>query len=124
MIRRPPRSTRTDTLFPYTTLFRSAPARLLAFDAGGGHLAASLLDGRVELFDLQQAAAVPRQFERDQLRAYAFAPHSERLAIGAHGEVPLWDLQRSSWQWHILLPSSGFQLYYFVSAHVLIPVPT
>src|SRR3546814_10539460 len=26
MIRRPPRSTRTDTLFPYTTLFRSAQA--------------------------------------------------------------------------------------------------
>src|SRR3546814_2407088 len=26
MIRRPPRSTRTDTLFPYTTLFRSCPA--------------------------------------------------------------------------------------------------
>src|SRR3546814_3928343 len=25
MIRRPPRSTRTDTLFPYTTLFRSEP---------------------------------------------------------------------------------------------------
>src|SRR3546814_4724196 len=25
MIRRPPRSTRTDTLFPYTTLFRSTP---------------------------------------------------------------------------------------------------
>src|SRR3546814_4910070 len=33
MIRRPPRSTRTDTLFPYTTLFRSRRrmvARLLA----------------------------------------------------------------------------------------------
>src|SRR3546814_15135072 len=28
MIRRPPRSTRTDTLFPYTTLFRSAHARV------------------------------------------------------------------------------------------------
>src|SRR3546814_9318864 len=27
MIRRPPRSTRTDTLFPYTTLFRSDPDR-------------------------------------------------------------------------------------------------
>src|SRR3546814_4939929 len=26
MIRRPPRSTRTDTLFPYTTLFRSGAA--------------------------------------------------------------------------------------------------
>src|SRR3546814_2277057 len=40
MIRRPPRSTRTDTLFPYTTLFRScrggncascSPARFLIF---------------------------------------------------------------------------------------------
>src|SRR3546814_2527734 len=28
MIRRPPRSTRTDTLFPYTTLFRSNDPRL------------------------------------------------------------------------------------------------
>src|SRR3546814_8864389 len=32
MIRRPPRSTRTDTLFPYTTLFRSQGHRT------GGHL--------------------------------------------------------------------------------------
>src|SRR3546814_11109633 len=31
MIRRPPRSTRTDTLFPYTTLFRSGdPSPILA----------------------------------------------------------------------------------------------
>src|SRR3546814_5273495 len=29
MIRRPPRSTRTDTLFPYTTLFRSDLARTI-----------------------------------------------------------------------------------------------
>src|SRR3546814_20635130 len=29
MIRRPPRSTRTDTLFPYTTLFRSRRLRLV-----------------------------------------------------------------------------------------------
>src|SRR3546814_5267279 len=28
MIRRPPRSTRTDTLFPYTTLFRSFPVHV------------------------------------------------------------------------------------------------
>src|SRR3546814_2763538 len=32
MIRRPPRSTRTDTLFPYTTLFRSSDARRPARD--------------------------------------------------------------------------------------------
>src|SRR6056297_4098950 len=37
MIRRPPRSTRTDTLFPYTTLFRSTgwhPRHLVLEDAG------------------------------------------------------------------------------------------
>src|SRR3546814_11024799 len=33
MLRRQPRSTRTDTLFPYTTLFRSAQGRLV-FTAG------------------------------------------------------------------------------------------
>src|SRR3546814_13028322 len=50
MIRRPPRSTRTDTLFPYTTLFRSQDAHHLAARdgvqrgpvparvAGGGHV--------------------------------------------------------------------------------------
>src|SRR3546814_18274954 len=32
MIRRPPRSTRTDTLFPYTTLFRSRPTGELRRD--------------------------------------------------------------------------------------------
>src|SRR3546814_20149206 len=36
IIRRPPRSTRTDTLFPYTTLFRSAAS------AGKLHLGAGL----------------------------------------------------------------------------------
>src|SRR3546814_16116142 len=33
MIRRPPRSTRTDTLFPYTTLFRSTRAAIGPFHA-------------------------------------------------------------------------------------------
>src|SRR3546814_1299719 len=46
MIRRPPRSTRTDTLFPYTTLFRSvaglrtgATERRVALDRVGRELA-------------------------------------------------------------------------------------
>src|SRR3546814_1633432 len=33
MIRRPPRSTRTDTLFPYTTLFRSVDAVVLGSES-------------------------------------------------------------------------------------------
>src|SRR3546814_20237645 len=35
MIRRPPRSTRTDTLFPYTTLFRSGRGTLESIGAAG-----------------------------------------------------------------------------------------
>src|SRR3546814_1364655 len=35
MIRRPPRSTRTDTLFPYTTLFRSVAADVSTIALGG-----------------------------------------------------------------------------------------
>src|SRR3546814_7106527 len=34
MIRRPPRSTRTDTLFPYTTLFRSDHGAMSGMDHG------------------------------------------------------------------------------------------
>src|SRR3546814_11689124 len=34
MIRRPPRSTRTDTLFPYTTLFRSEDLQVARIDHG------------------------------------------------------------------------------------------
>src|SRR3546814_1361179 len=52
MIRRPPRSTRTDTLFPYTTLFR-AHAR----DRGRG-----------DLFEAKALALVERQPEIDRLR--------------------------------------------------------
>src|SRR3546814_1704432 len=40
MIRRPPRSTRTDTLFPYTTLFRSPhEAGMLTLDSSKAHAA-------------------------------------------------------------------------------------
>src|SRR3546814_12297254 len=45
MIRRPPRSTRTDTLFPYTTLFRSGERRLrLAADAEPAQIAPVVQD--------------------------------------------------------------------------------
>src|SRR3546814_16054609 len=46
MIRRPPRSTRTDTLFPYTTLFRSPQRRRnsLSLSARGGARNARICD--------------------------------------------------------------------------------
>src|SRR3546814_2306499 len=42
MIRRPPRSTRTDTLFPYTTLFRSRSHGLLGKRGAAGAAGTSL----------------------------------------------------------------------------------
>src|SRR3546814_1057734 len=47
MIRRPPRSTRTDTLFPYTTLFRSVD------EAGRGPLAGPVAVAAVVLDPLR-----------------------------------------------------------------------
>src|SRR3546814_17403857 len=56
MIRRPPRSTRTDTLFPYTTLFRSRKShyasRILV-----GHIDDDVLDAGMTLFHTVDAYA-------------------------------------------------------------------
>src|SRR3546814_17656361 len=53
MVRRPPRSTRTDTLFPYTTLFRSADARRIQAPPGaaGGQAVDPQLRPRPALSD-------------------------------------------------------------------------
>src|SRR3546814_2796959 len=52
MIRRPPRSTRTDTLFPYTTLFRSTPDSATDADA-------PLISGDTSAFPLASPLALP-----------------------------------------------------------------
>src|SRR3546814_20247352 len=56
MIRRPPRSTRTDTLFPYTTLFRSPGAHRCGAAHRGGAAA------RVSVASLQQRFGDLRPF--------------------------------------------------------------
>src|SRR3546814_21192652 len=58
MIRLPPRSTRTDTLFPYTTLFRSLAAVLIARDEVGEALPVSR---RAAVIDHQRGIALRRQ---------------------------------------------------------------
>src|SRR3546814_20282370 len=45
MTRRPPRSTRTDTLVPYTTLFRSMGDNLPTVDLGTGRTAVAIAAG-------------------------------------------------------------------------------
>src|SRR3546814_16712414 len=62
MIRRPPRSTRTDTLFPYTTLFRSLDPRVEETEAG---LIAQRRVGELALLDLHiDGVAVDRRLQR------------------------------------------------------------
>src|SRR3546814_10916225 len=67
MIRRPPRSTRTDTLFPYTTLFRS---RLLLPHENVQHLFLMLAENAGELdaeFALRRAHVDVVQFKTERL---------------------------------------------------------
>src|SRR3546814_14966040 len=58
MIRRPPRSTRTDTLFPYTTRFRSGRLVVNGEDARLAQVLAMGCWTPVETFGLDDAAAV------------------------------------------------------------------
>src|SRR3546814_18865649 len=55
IIRRPPRSTRTDTLFPYTTLFRSAET-LRQVGGVKGHLCGLPLGDALDRIALQHLA--------------------------------------------------------------------
>src|SRR3546814_3863829 len=95
MIRRPPRSTRTDTLFPYTTLFRSPDRRsgsmptppdglATGWDLGGAHLKAAQSDAAGRL---HQAIQIPCTLWRgfDHL-VHAIGDAQRRLApTGRHG---------------------------------------
>src|SRR3546814_20472142 len=61
MIRRPPRSTRTDTLFPYTTLFRSVGGKTAEVGCGGRFADAAL--GRDDGYNLHGALRLGRSEE-------------------------------------------------------------
>src|SRR3546814_10758291 len=84
MIRRPPRSTRTDTLFPYTTLFRSHPA--------GGLLAQRAL---VDVFGQDRADRVGEDHfhVRGVLREAPRQPAHRARAAAARSEEHTSELQ-------------------------------
>src|SRR3546814_6499142 len=66
MIRRPPRSTRTDTLFPYTTLFRS-DSQLDALGRGCGVGRAAVHgDGGAVVYRAQAQADLPHGSSRSE----------------------------------------------------------
>src|SRR3546814_13596909 len=88
MIRRPPRSTRTDTLFPYPTLFRSHE---LDDRAQAAHRRARAEPGKAVFGDRRiddaLVAELVEQSLRDLVRALIlrdFLTHHEDAGIGAH----------------------------------------
>src|SRR3546814_8642298 len=64
MIRRPPRSTRTDTLFPYTTLFRSPRKRPRADPGGNGRAPVDAARKGPQGDEDRQGADQPRNADR------------------------------------------------------------
>src|SRR3546814_1924618 len=76
MIRRPPRATRTDTLCPYTTLFRSHPAGEGEWDVQQVlHVAAG--DAQRQSGDDKGTARVPRDQRRHQRAPFLDGSRSE-----------------------------------------------
>src|SRR3546814_10529266 len=77
MLRRPPRSTRTDTLFPYTTLFRSLVRNRIA-----RHRA----EYRVGDHRRRHAKADRHHHQRRQRRVAAQAVETELKVVGEHAD--------------------------------------
>src|SRR3546814_5080610 len=94
MIRRPPRSTRTDTLFPYTTLFRSGAAAL--GDVGDAEpddvLGRAALDGLAGEADL--ASGTDHAADGAQRRRLAGAVGTQNGGDRALVEVEIEPVQR------------------------------
>src|SRR3546814_16300405 len=83
MYRRLPRSTRPDTRFPYTTLFRSI---LCAFSPGAGREIRALSTSGADVLHpavRQRAVAAPVHFELGQQRAPQLMPWRRRKSSAA-----------------------------------------
>src|SRR3546814_21118671 len=89
MIRRPPRSTRTYTLFPYTALFRSAgwcPPGMLGIGIGGTAEKAMLLakQSLMDPLDMTELLARGPSSPTEELRIELYEKVNA-LGIGAQG---------------------------------------
>src|SRR3546814_2602816 len=77
MIRRPPRSTRTDTLFPYTTLFRSAffstqsTQKQKEFNTDAANANARLSAQLQYIFAVSRVAHYLKSMMRDKIGSFA-----------------------------------------------------
>src|SRR3546814_285011 len=90
IIRRPPRSTRTDTLFPYTTLFRSDPGRLLQPHGGRRRAGAdALLPRHRQCFVLSARSARPPPLPEPHRHRQRVEPEAPPGVADGDGQPPL-----------------------------------
>src|SRR3546814_10382286 len=88
MIRRPPRSTRTDTLFPYTTLFRSRRYNqvrrvVIAADLAPGAVSGDALERIMALPAIQNLPAGVREVKFGETEFFEELVTNFVLAVGA-----------------------------------------
>src|SRR3546814_17594074 len=94
MIRRPPGSTRTDTLFPYTTLFRSGAALRLSYRVSAAtrwvlDRSALVVEGRRLTLKLPDDGSVPDgEAVQRRLKALALAGSFEGPRLVVHTTPP------------------------------------
>src|SRR5881409_2802802 len=91
MIRRPPRSTRETTLFPYTTLFRS---NIIYLFMAGGPSQLELFDYKPKLVELN-GQPIPPSFIAGKRFAFMGSSHGTNLlgtrrAFKQHGRSGAW----------------------------------
>src|SRR3546814_20865911 len=82
MIRRPPRSTRTDTLFPYTTLFRSLPYKQAKILSDAGVLVAYGITGFWQQRNLPFMAGTAAAYGLDKEQALATTTNNTAKIMG------------------------------------------
>src|SRR3546814_15358194 len=88
-IRRPPRSTRTDTLFPYTTLFRSLHQRLIGVPLRKAHQG---LPGLAQTQQFPRPALIER-IEAAQLTPFQFQQWEGKRLTRSRSEEHTSELQ-------------------------------
>src|SRR3546814_3650208 len=114
MIRRPPRSTRTDTLFPYTTLFRSFLPTLplpagnwVAIAAFHSRRSVSAIPLRVGALRSEEHTSELQSLMRSSYAVFSLTKKTKQI-VRAHDETPVTHAQHEC----RLLLTNNQQLHY------------
>src|SRR3546814_3433810 len=117
MIRRPPRSTRTDTLFPYTTLFRSDPQVPAVDPQGVVGLVANLDVGLVASFHIGRSEEHTSELQSLMRISYAVfclkkkkQTHFNYFIVYLHNQVYLVHVNRLTYKQNNIIITNSYSV--------------